>query len=204
MQAHLVSFLQISSKSSAPPVAFCEKYCAGIQARCDVSVWSIDQLSSKPLVLTGHGSPVLALAFGGVDFSLLCSASVHYVFVWNIDQCYTLAQSGVQLKAKIISSGQGSVQYLSFSKDSDRIAACVGKTIVILKAQCQEVEIVLEGHTSFVTAAEFTMQSTQWVVSVSEDRTFKVGLSCLNAMPAILVWLVLTYYFRQLPNSISY
>jgi hypothetical protein len=63
---------------------------------------------------------------------------------------------------------------------------------------------VLEGHTSFVSAAEFTMQSTQWVVSVSEDRTFKVGLSCLNAMPAILVWLVLTYYFRQLPNSISY
>jgi hypothetical protein len=43
--------------------------------------------------------------------------------------------TGVQLKAKIISSGQGSVQYLSFSKDSDRIAACVGKTIVILKAQ---------------------------------------------------------------------
>ena len=47
-------------------------------------------------------------------------------------------------------------------------------TNLIFVAQSQMVENMLEGHTSLVTAADFYGETSQWVVSVSEDRTFKV------------------------------
>ena len=59
----------------------------------------------------------------------------------NLTMLYSSCTSiGLQPKARIISSGQGNVQYVSFNEGSDRIAACVGKTILILKAQVNNQE----------------------------------------------------------------
>lgn len=83
----------------------------------------------------------------------------------------------------------GHVQHLSFSMSDRLITACIEKEIWVINIQTSKLDTLLEGHTSIVTCAEFSPKNDSIVVSISEDRTFKVWnieQSCLVYQLAIL------------------
>ncbi|XP_065833672.1 WD repeat-containing protein 27-like [Oscarella lobularis] len=161
--------------SSRLPCGCNDLYMACSVGKIDVGVWRIENSSSPPLLLIGHQSPILSLSFGRASESTtLCSASERYVFLWNIDECKTRLDDGEQPRARILYSEQGPVQYLSLNCADTRVACCMEKEVHVLSATGQGAEAILEGHSGLVTAAEFLSDKPDWIVSVSEDRTFKI------------------------------
>ncbi|MGH0134520.1 UNVERIFIED_CONTAM: hypothetical protein FKN15_061366 [Acipenser sinensis] len=74
----------------------------------------------------------------------------------------------------VIGTLLGNVQYLSMSPDDGTVAACTDAKIYMLNSKYEEVFTILKGHLGSVTAAEFCSWQPDILVSVSEDRTFKV------------------------------
>ncbi|XP_052766910.1 WD repeat-containing protein 27-like [Mya arenaria] len=145
------------------------------KTRTDIGAWSLHDISCKPLELVGHGKTLTALALGNKSSpKLLVSAADDYVIVWDLHQCRQKVERGESVRGRVIGTTLGTVAHLALSPDDSRIAACVGAEIVILLAQRECSVAVLEGHDGAVTAAEFCPHYTATLVTISEDRTFKV------------------------------
>ncbi|WAR20183.1 WDR27-like protein [Mya arenaria] len=164
------------------------------KTRTDIGAWSLHDISCKPLELVGHGKTLTALALGNKSSpKLLVSAADDYVIVWDLHQCRQKVERGESVRGRVIGTTLGTVAHLALSPDDSRIAACVGAEIVILLAQRECSVAVLEGHDGAVTAAEFCPHYTATLVTISEDRTFKVrvidltdgnGFRCLHQVDA--------------------
>ncbi|MGH0137846.1 UNVERIFIED_CONTAM: hypothetical protein FKN15_020679 [Acipenser sinensis] len=86
----------------------------------------------------------------------------------------TERQAGMIPRGIVIGTLLGNVQYLSMSPDDGTVAACTDAKIYMLNSKYEEVFTILKGHLGSVTAAEFCSWQPDILVSVSEDRTFKV------------------------------
>ncbi|KAL4238028.1 WD40 repeat-like protein [Mactra antiquata] len=143
--------------------------------RTSVGIWSIQNITCKPVELVGHSKILTSLAFGHISApKLLVSAAEDYVIVWNIQQARQQFEKGEKTRGRVIGTTLGYVQYCSFNPTDSLVAACVGYNIIILNALVERQIAVLEGHNGAVTAAEFCPHYTSTLVSISEDRTFKV------------------------------
>uniref|UniRef100_A0A452TTB0 WD repeat domain 27 n=1 Tax=Ursus maritimus TaxID=29073 RepID=A0A452TTB0_URSMA len=196
----------VASKEPAPHVqlACSTQYCAFPVDRNALCVWSTEDPLYQPLTLRGHHEPITAVAFGNaVSPLLICSASRDYVIMWSLDECRQKALQGLTPRGVVVGTLLGKVLCLRLSPD-DRVAAvCAGKQIFMLDT---EVRFDLQGHRGVVTAAEFCPWQTHILISVSEDRSFKVwdhhmgsliyNSSVLTASP--LLSLVLDAENRQL------
>ncbi|XP_051775311.1 WD repeat-containing protein 27 isoform X2 [Erpetoichthys calabaricus] len=132
-------------------------------------------LSPQPLLLKGHHQHITAIAFGNLQTPMtVCSASEDYVIIWDIERCHMQALNGVLPRGIVIGTRLGHIQHLSFCPGDQVVAACADSKIILLSSAQEEILSVLEGHTSSVTAAEFCSWQPEILVSVSEDRTFKV------------------------------
>ncbi|XP_038078106.1 WD repeat-containing protein 27-like isoform X2 [Patiria miniata] len=140
-----------------------------------VGVWSLQSLSSKPLVLEAHKKKLSCLCFGRQhNPTLLCSAAEDYIIVWNVEQARNTYDLGDQIRGQIIGQCLGHVQYCSFSYDDALVAVCIGCEVLILDSKVERLDTTLEGHMAPVTCAEFCPYHPATLVSVSEDRTFKI------------------------------
>ncbi|KAI2544640.1 WD repeat domain 27 [Homo sapiens] len=54
----------------------------------ELCIWNTKDPSHQLLILRGHHQPITAMAFGNkVNPLLICSASLDYVIMWNLDEC---------------------------------------------------------------------------------------------------------------------
>lgn len=66
------------------------------------------------------------------------------------------------------------VLHIRFSPDDQQVAVCAGNQIYMLSAKNEAILAELDAHLAPVTAAEFCTWEKNMLISVSEDRTFKV------------------------------
>ncbi|KAM6126860.1 LOW QUALITY PROTEIN: WD repeat-containing protein 27 [Pterocles gutturalis] len=135
-------------------------------------VWNT--ATAQTLLLSGHQYSISAVSFGSETNPLLiCSASRECVIVWNLDECTQKMQEGLTPRGIVIGTLLGMVLHLRFSLDDQQVAVCAGNWIYVLSAKSEATLTELDGHRAPVTAAEFCIWQ-KMLVSVSEDRTFKV------------------------------
>ncbi|XP_033101043.1 WD repeat-containing protein 27-like [Anneissia japonica] len=168
-----------SMRTSSPP-SHLQLTCNGTYValplgRTSVGVWSLQSISSKPLELIGHGKPICCLCLGSQPRPpLLASSAQDYIIVWNIQKARDAYEEGNQIRGVVIYTRPGYVEHMDFSPDDLLLAVCIDKEVLILSSQSEHLHTTLEGHTARVTSAEFSPHHEALVVSISEDRTFKV------------------------------
>nr|XP_021151750.1 WD repeat-containing protein 27 isoform X2 [Columba livia] len=181
-----------SSGGSCNPDVVCEKYvfkskqseslvqlacshhhCAFPLNRNELCIWNT--ATAQPLCLSGHHYSISAVSFGSKTNPLLvCSASRERVIVWNLDECTQKVQEGLAPQGIVIGTLLGMVLHVRFSPDDQQVAVCAGNQIYMLNAKNETILAELDGHLAPVTAAEFCAWEKSMLISVSEDRTFKV------------------------------
>ncbi|KAK3591286.1 hypothetical protein CHS0354_004335 [Potamilus streckersoni] len=143
--------------------------------RTVIGVWSLQDLSFKPLELEGHRKILSALALGCQSSpKLLCSTAEDYVIVWNLQQARQQYQKGEKIKGHIIGTTLGHIHHLAFNPNDSLVAVCRGLEVIILESKKELIVATLEGHTALVTACEFCPHYRAILITISEDRTFKV------------------------------
>ncbi|XP_071963936.1 WD repeat-containing protein 27-like [Antedon mediterranea] len=165
----------MKTSSDAVQLACNGTYVALPMGRTSVAVWSLQSISSKPLELVGHSKPISCVCFGSQPQPpLLCTAAPDYIIVWNVHKARASYEQGSQIRGVVIFSTPGCVEHLNLSPDDLLVAVCIDKEVLILSSQSEHLHTTLEGHTARVTSAEFSPHHEAMVLSVSEDRTFKV------------------------------
>nr|XP_030124202.3 WD repeat-containing protein 27 isoform X5 [Taeniopygia guttata] len=148
-------------------------HCAFPVSRNELCVWNA--ATAQPLYLSGHHYSVSALSFGSkINPLLVCSASHECVIVWNLDECTQKVQEGFTPRGIVIGTLLGMVLHVRFSPDDQQVAVCAGNQIYMLSAKNEAILAEMHGHVAPVTAAEFCTWEKSMLISVSEDRTFKV------------------------------
>ncbi|KAI0211492.1 WD repeat-containing protein 27 [Lamellibrachia satsuma] len=151
------------------------EYIALPYGRTSIGIWSLHDLTIRPLEVEGHKRAVSALSFSQLSrATLLCSAADDYIIVWNVERVRAALNTGQQPRGQIIGQDLGHVQYISFSPDDTLVAACVEKEVLILDSKEERLDTCLEGHNGQVTCAEFSTCQTSILVTAGDDRTFKV------------------------------
>ncbi|XP_042299952.1 WD repeat-containing protein 27 [Sceloporus undulatus] len=142
-----------------------------------------DDPDHQPLHLIGHHHSITALTFGSkVNPLLICSASSDYVIVWDLDECMKKVLEGLMPQGVVIGTLLGMVLYVRFSPDDQTVAVCAGNRIYMLNAKNNTILAELEGHLAPVTAVEFCTWEKNILISVSEDRSFKVWDYCTGLL----------------------
>ncbi|KAA0718154.1 WD repeat-containing protein 27 [Triplophysa tibetana] len=155
-------------------LACCSSHCAVPWQDKNIRVYTTNNLE-HPLELTGHHGNVSAMVLGTLkDRLILCSASEEYVIVWDINRCYRQVKEGVIASGRVVGTLLGRVVHLSLCPQTSKVAACSGSRVFVLNAEREEVLTVLKAHLGPVTASEFCPWDFNLLISVSEDRTFKV------------------------------
>ncbi|XP_069463056.1 WD repeat-containing protein 27 isoform X2 [Ambystoma mexicanum] len=151
------------------------QYCALPLNGNELCIWSLELPHHQQLHLKGHHEPVTAVTFGHrYDPLLICSASCDYVILWKLEECKELQQKGLLPRGLIIGTLLGMASYLRFSSDDKIVAVCAENKIYLLSSEHKAVLAELQGHLGQVTAVEFLSWQTNQLISISEDRTFKV------------------------------
>ncbi|XP_054451167.1 WD repeat-containing protein 27 [Pteronotus mesoamericanus] len=143
--------------------------------RCGLCVWSSADPAGQLLTLGGHREPVTAAAFGNVGRPLqVCSASQDRVVTWSLDKCREQVLQGMEPRGVVLGTPPGKVLCVRYRPDDGVAAVCAGSHVLLLDVETQSVRAQLRGHLGPVTAAEFCAWQPHVLVSVSEDRCFKV------------------------------
>uniref|UniRef100_A0A672QIY6 WD repeat domain 27 n=1 Tax=Sinocyclocheilus grahami TaxID=75366 RepID=A0A672QIY6_SINGR len=155
-------------------LACCPSHCAVPWQDKSIRIYENNNLE-PPLELTGRHGEVSAMVFGTLrDRLVLCSASEDYVIVWDIDRCYRQIKEGVIASGRVVGTLLGKVEHLSLCPLSAKLAACSGSRVFLLNAEREDVLGVLKAHLGPVTASEFCQWDVNLLISISEDRTFKM------------------------------
>ncbi|XP_072188458.1 WD repeat-containing protein 27 isoform X3 [Excalfactoria chinensis] len=157
-------------------VACSHQHCAFPLNRNELCVWNTAGGSAaQPLRLLGHRHSISALSFGSkINPLLVCSASREHVIVWNVDECTQKLRRGLTPRGIIIGTLLRLVVHVRFSPDDQQVAVCAGNRIYMLSVKNEAILVELNGHLAPVTAAEFCTWEKNMLISISEDRSFKV------------------------------
>ncbi|XP_015850368.1 WD repeat-containing protein 27 isoform X6 [Peromyscus maniculatus bairdii] len=177
-------YLVESKKSTAhAPLACGSQHCAFPLDGNHLCVWSPRGTSHQLLTLEGHHQLITAVVFGNqVDPLQLCSASQDCVIMWNVDDCRDKTLKGLTPRGTILGSLLQTVHCLRFSLDDRAVAVCAGNKISVMDVEKQSVLVELQGHQGSVTAVEFCPWQANILISVSEDRSFKVWDYCAGSL----------------------
>ncbi|KAI8588315.1 hypothetical protein BDZ88DRAFT_422206 [Geranomyces variabilis] len=136
-----------------------------------------DAGSSQLQLESRHSQPVSAARFGTRRIPrCLVTASADSIHIWRLPGRPPLAQGPL---STILKENPGHVAHLSLSSTDDYVSACIDDSVHVINVKSRQC-IVLLGHRSKVTAAEFFVpcedcpDASSWLLSISEDRTFKV------------------------------
>ncbi|XP_031210538.1 WD repeat-containing protein 27 isoform X6 [Mastomys coucha] len=175
----------VESKKSAAyaPLACSTQHCAFPLDGNHLCVWNPKDPSHQLLTLQGHHRLITAVVFGNqIDPLLLCSASEDYIIIWNVAECREKTLKGQTPRGTILGSLLQTVLCLRFSLDDHAVAVCTGNKISVMDVEKQSVLVELKGHQGSVTAVEFCPWQSHTLVSVSEDRSFKVWDFCVGSL----------------------
>nr|XP_045015341.1 WD repeat-containing protein 27 [Jaculus jaculus] len=177
-------YLVESKKSEAHTQLACStQHCAFPLDGNRLCVWRPRGPAYQLLILQGHHQPITAMAFGNkVNPLQLCSASQDYVIMWNMDECREKTLQGLAFRGVILGTFSEAVICVRFSPDDHAIALCAGNKIFLLDVEKQSVLVELKGHCGPVTAVEFCNWQAHVLISVSEDRSFKVWDHSVGAL----------------------
>ncbi|XP_045400694.1 WD repeat-containing protein 27 [Lemur catta] len=167
----------VESKESASHVQLAcgVRYCAFPLHGNGLCIRSTESPSHQFLILQGHHQPITAMAFGNTAATpILCSASQDRVVVWDLEECRENVLQGLIPRGTVVGTLLGKVLCLRWSPDDRAVAVCAGNKILLLGVENPSVLAELEGHLGPVTAVEFCPWQANTVISVSEDRSFKV------------------------------
>ncbi|XP_063522955.1 WD repeat-containing protein 27 isoform X13 [Pongo pygmaeus] len=129
----------------------------------ELCIWNTEDPSHQLLILRGHHQPITAMAFGNkVNPLLICSASLDYVIMWNLEEC----------REKVLQE----------RPDVNNRHKVPSPTFLHTFSQTQAVQAKLHGHLGPVTAVEFCPWRAGILISVSEDRGFKVWDHCTGSL----------------------
>ncbi|KAK3751869.1 hypothetical protein QZH41_009685, partial [Actinostola sp. cb2023] len=78
------------------------------------------------------------------------------------------------VKPLCVGKDLGCVQHISFNSSDTLVSVCIGKEVWVLNIDNCKLDSVFEGHTSELTQAQFCPWNECMIVSIAEDRTFKV------------------------------
>uniref|UniRef100_A0A8I3ZZY1 WD repeat domain 27 n=1 Tax=Callithrix jacchus TaxID=9483 RepID=A0A8I3ZZY1_CALJA len=98
----------VESKESASHVqlACSMQHCAFPLDGNELCIWNTEDPSHQLLILRGHHQPITAMAFGNkVNPLLICSASLDYVIMWNLDECRKKVLQAYPLLSLFIDAG---------------------------------------------------------------------------------------------------
>ncbi|XP_031565676.1 WD repeat-containing protein 27-like [Actinia tenebrosa] len=157
-----------------------EQFIACPLSKTTIGVWWIPNLSKNPLQLSGHKKLVTCVCFGNKrKRMLLCTVSEDFIYIWNITKGYANYSSGCHDKDETfrplcVGKDLGNVQHISFNSSDILISACIGKEVWILNIETCKLDSVLEGHISPLTQAQFCPWNECIIISIAEDRTYKV------------------------------
>ncbi|KAM5325460.1 WD repeat-containing protein 27 [Glossophaga mutica] len=161
--------------ASPVPLACRAPLCAFPARGGGLCVWSNADPAGQLLILRGHHDPVTAVAFGNTGSPLLvCSASRDCVIAWRLDECREQALRGADPRGAVLGALLGKVACVRYRPDDRAAAVCAGNQVLLLDVEARSVLAQLQGHQGPVTAAEFRPRQPHVVISVSEDRCFKV------------------------------
>lgn len=125
--------------------------------------------------------------------------------MWSLDECRENVLEGLSPRGTVLGVLLGKVLCLRFSPDDRVIAVCAGSKILVLDSESRSTLAALEGHQGPVTAAEFCAWQAHVIISVSEDRSFKVWDhhvgSLIYSSPVLAGNLVLIHAFCQEATS---
>ncbi|KAM5228748.1 WD repeat-containing protein 27 [Ctenodactylus gundi] len=175
----------VGSKESASHVqlACSTQYCAFPLDGNQLCLWGTQGPPHQLLVLQGHLQPITAVAFGhGGNLPLTCSASCDCVMLWDLEECAGKILQGLVPQGTVMGTLLGKVLCLKFSPDDCVLAVCAGNTISVLDVEDHSVLVELAGHRGPVTAVEFCPWQAHILISVSEDRSFKVWDHCTGLL----------------------
>ncbi|KAM6181746.1 LOW QUALITY PROTEIN: WD repeat-containing protein 27 [Erethizon dorsatum] len=151
------------------------QFCAFPLDGNQLCLWGCRGPSHQLLILQGHLQSITAVAFGNRETPpLICSASQDFVMMWNLEECREKIIQGLLPRGTVMSTLLGKVLCLRFSPDDHVIAVGSGNTIFMLDVKGHSVLVELEGHQGSVTAVEFCPWQAHMLISLSEDRSFKV------------------------------
>ncbi|KAL5009013.1 hypothetical protein ScPMuIL_014594 [Solemya velum] len=153
-------------------------YLAMPHTNTTIHVWKLQKeklVTSKPLKLEGHRRNLTALCLGHMpEPKLLCSVGEDYAIVWNLDSIRQCVEQGEQVRGLIVGKNLGVVNYCAFNPDDRFVSVCRGLQVIVLEVKSQRPIATLEGHTGPVTCAEFCPHYSATLVTLSEDRSFKI------------------------------
>ncbi|XP_058526983.1 WD repeat-containing protein 27 isoform X1 [Ochotona princeps] len=167
--------LESGESASHVQLACRGRHCAFPRDGNQLCVWDVEGPTHELLTLHGHRQSITALAFGNtVDPLLLCSTSLDCVVVWNLDTCRKKMLQGRTPQGTVLGTCLGTVLCVRFGLEDHMVAMGAGNTILVQDAKDQCVIGELQGHAGPVTALEFCPWQADVIISVSEDRSFKV------------------------------
>eukprot|EP01137_Pigoraptor_chileana_P016279 Opistho-2@72975 len=127
-----------------------------------------------------HTGQIAKCAFGNKSSvrTSLCTVSSDCAVVWHVEDAIRDAAGKHRPVAQMLdwsSTESGPCEHVFFSPDDTIVGLCAGFDVLLFDAAAGSVHSRLEGHTATVTAAAFSPhRRNSLVVSISEDRTFKV------------------------------
>ncbi|XP_042523684.1 WD repeat-containing protein 27 [Dipodomys spectabilis] len=159
------------------------QYCAFPWHGSQLCVWDPRDPPHQHLFLQGHHYPITAITFGNKpDPPLICSASQDYVIMWNLDECRKKILQGLTPQGAVVGTLLGRVLCVRFGPGDRSVAVCAGSKVFMLDVETQSVRVVLQGHGGPVTAVAFCPWQAEVLISVSEDRSFKVWDHCMGSL----------------------
>ncbi|XP_048210416.1 WD repeat-containing protein 27 isoform X1 [Perognathus longimembris pacificus] len=159
------------------------QYCAFPLHGNQLCVWDTTSPLHQHLILQGHHHSITAMAFGNkLDPPLVCSASQDYVIMWNLDECRKKILQGLIPQGTVVGTLLGRVLCVRFDPHDHFVAVCAGNKIFMLDVEKHSVQVELQGHCGSVTAVEFCPWQAEVLISVSEDRSFKVWDHCMGSL----------------------
>ncbi|XP_055247668.1 WD repeat-containing protein 27 isoform X6 [Gorilla gorilla gorilla] len=112
----------------------------------ELCIWNTKDPSRQLLILRGHHQPITAMAFGNkVNPLLICSASLDYVIMWNLDECREKVLQGLVPRGTVMGSLLGKVLCLQLSPDDHVVAVCAGNKIFMLDIELW-IFSLMDGH----------------------------------------------------------
>ncbi|XP_054542521.1 WD repeat-containing protein 27 isoform X10 [Pan troglodytes] len=112
----------------------------------ELCIWNTKDPSRQLLILRGHHQPITAMAFGNkVNPLLICSASLDYVIMWNLDECREKVLQGLVPRGTVMGSLLGKVLCLQLSLDDRVVAVCAGNKIFMLDIELW-IFSLMDGH----------------------------------------------------------
>lgn len=144
-------------------------------ARPHLDLTNLNSNSTVKIAQSMHEMPVTSIKMSRSGcWIVTCSRDA--LVVWRRQN--SLVTNDVYIPSPVVQN-PGAVYYMTFSHDERWIALCAGTKVLAVHIETAR-QVMFEGHMAPISQCEFLIphanapaECCNWIVSVSDDRTFK-------------------------------